>query len=98
MPAREFELGPATRDAYGDALCELGAEDPRIVALDADLSKSTKSGVFGKKFPDRYWNIGIQEANLVGMACGLASTGSRTRRTSMCPRHASSGPAVCSWC
>ncbi len=75
MPVREFEMGPATRDAYGDALCELGAEDPRIVALDADLSKSTKSGVFGKKFPDRYWNIGIQEANLVGMACGLASTG-----------------------
>jgi transketolase len=75
MPAREFEMGPATRDAYGDALAELGAENPRIVALDADLSKSTKSGVFGKKFPDRYWNIGIQEMNLVGMACGLASTG-----------------------
>ncbi len=75
MPMREFEMGPATRDAYGDALCELGAEDPRIVALDADLSKSTKSGKFGKKFPDRYWNIGIQEANLVGMACGLANSG-----------------------
>ena len=75
MPVREFDLGPATRDAYGDALCELGAEDPRIVALDADLSKSTKSGKFGKKFPDRYWNIGVQEMNMVGMACGLASTG-----------------------
>lgn len=75
MPVREFEMGPATRDAYGDALLELGAEDPRVVALDADLSKSTKSGKFGKKFPDRYWNIGIQEANLVGMACGLAGTG-----------------------
>ena len=75
MPVREFDLGPATRDAYGDALCELGGEDPRIVALDADLSKSTKSGKFGKKFPDRYWNIGVQEMNMVGMACGLASTG-----------------------
>jgi transketolase len=75
MPVREFDLGPATRDAYGDALCELGSEDPRIVALDADLSKSTKSGKFGKKFPDRYWNIGVQEMNMVGMACGLASTG-----------------------
>ena len=53
MPVREFELGPATRDAYGDALCELGAADPRIVALEADLSKSTKSGKFGKRFPPR---------------------------------------------
>ena len=75
MPVREFDLGPATRDAYGDALCELGGEDPRIVALDADLSKSTKSGKFGKKYPDRDWNIGVQEMNMVGMACGLASTG-----------------------
>lgn len=75
MPVRSFEMGPATRDAYGDALCELGAENPRVVALDADLSKSTKSGVFGKKYPDRYWNIGIQEMNMVGMAAGLASTG-----------------------
>ena len=75
MPVREFDLGPATRDAYGDALCELGGEDPRIVALDADLSKSTKSGKFGKKYPDRYWNIGVQEMNMVGMACGLAATG-----------------------
>ena len=75
MPVRNFEMGPATRDAYGEALCELGAENPRVVAMDADLSKSTKSGVFGKKFPDRYWNIGIQEMNMVGMACGLANTG-----------------------
>ena len=75
MPVRSFDMGPATRDAYGDALCELGGENPRVVALDADLSKSTKSGVFGKKYPDRYWNIGIQEMNMVGMAAGLASTG-----------------------
>ncbi len=75
MPVREFPLGPATRDAYGDTLAALGAEDPRIVAMDADLSKSTKSAVFGKRFPDRYFNIGIQEANMVSMAAGLASTG-----------------------
>jgi transketolase len=75
MAVREFPLGPATRDAYGDTLAALGAEDARIVAMDADLSKSTKSGVFGKKFPSRYWNIGIQEANMVSMAAGLASAG-----------------------
>jgi transketolase len=75
MPVRELPLGPATRDAYGDTLAALGAENPRIIAMDADLSKSTKSGVFGKAFPDRYFNIGIQEANMVSMAAGFAATG-----------------------
>ena len=65
----------ATRDAYGEALAELGAENDRIVALDADLSGSTKTGVFAKKFPERFFNMGIAEANMVGTAAGLASVG-----------------------
>jgi len=65
----------ATRDAYGETLAELGAEDPRIVALDADLSGSTKTGVFAKKFPERFFNMGIAEANMVGTAAGLAAVG-----------------------
>jgi transketolase len=70
-----FKLGKATRDAYGEALRDLGADHPDIVALDADLAKSTKSATFGEAFPDRFFNVGIQEANLVGMAGGLASCG-----------------------
>jgi transketolase len=65
----------ATRDAYGEALAELGAENEQIVALDADLSGSTKTGVFGKKFPNRFFNMGIAEANMVGTAAGLAAVG-----------------------
>lgn len=65
----------ATRDAYGEALAELGAENDKIVALDADLSGSTKTGVFAKKFPTRFFNMGIAEANMVGTAAGLASVG-----------------------
>jgi transketolase len=70
-----FELGKATRDAYGEALRDLGREHPEIVALDADLAKSTKSATFGDEFPGRFINVGIQEANLVGMAGGMASCG-----------------------
>lgn len=68
-------LGKATRDAYGEALRELGKTHHEIVVLDADLAKSTKSAVFGEAFPDRFWNVGIQEANMVGMAGGFASSG-----------------------
>lgn len=74
-PPREKNLGLATRDAYGQALVELGKADSRIVAVDADLSKSTKSGLFGKAFPDRFFNCGIAEANMVSVAAGLASCG-----------------------
>ncbi|HSJ07079.1 MAG TPA: transketolase C-terminal domain-containing protein [Longimicrobiales bacterium] len=70
-----FKLGKATRDAYGEALRDLGADHPDIVALDADLAKSTKSATFGEAYPDRFFNVGIQEANLVGMAGGMASCG-----------------------
>ncbi len=74
MPV-EKKLGLATRDAYGKALLKLGKINPKVVVLDADLSKSTKTGAFGKEFPERFFNMGIQEANLVGVAAGLASQG-----------------------
>ena len=70
-----FKLGKATRDAYGEALRDLGRVHNEIVVLDADLAKSTKSAAFGEAFPDRFFNVGIQEANLVGMAGGMASCG-----------------------
>lgn len=75
MPRKEFPIGKATRDAYGAALVELGDTNPRVVALDADLSKSTKSGAFAAKYPDRFVNVGIAEANMVGIASGLAACG-----------------------
>ncbi|HET6418596.1 MAG TPA: transketolase family protein [Geobacteraceae bacterium] len=65
----------ATRDAYGQTLAELGAENENIVVLDADLSGSTKTSVFAKKFPERFFNMGIAEANMVGTAAGLAAAG-----------------------
>ncbi|HSK19067.1 MAG TPA: transketolase C-terminal domain-containing protein [Longimicrobiales bacterium] len=70
-----LEFGKATRDAYGEALRDLGRDHSEIVVLDADLAKSTKSATFGEAFPERFFNVGIQEANLVGMAGGLASCG-----------------------
>jgi transketolase len=65
----------ATRDAYGKALVELGRTNDKIVVLDADLSGSTKTAVFAKEFPERFFNAGIAEANMVGMAAGLAAGG-----------------------
>lgn len=64
----------ATRHAYGEALSEIG-KNPRIVALDADVSTCTMSCMFGEKHPERFYNVGIAEANMVGMAAGMASTG-----------------------
>ncbi len=71
----EKKLGLATREAYGQALLELGRREPRIVVLDGDLSVSTKTALFAKEFPQRFFNVGISEANMVGMAGGLASSG-----------------------
>lgn len=65
----------ATREAYGQALAELGEEIKDIVVLDADLSKSTKTSVFARKFPERFFNMGIAEQNLMGTAAGLATCG-----------------------
>jgi transketolase len=65
----------ATRQAYGDALVELGETHEEVVALDADLAVSTQSIKFGKRFPERFFNCGAAEANMMSMACGLAATG-----------------------
>jgi transketolase len=67
----------ATRHAYGDALVELGESHEDVVALDADLAVSTQSIKFGRRFPDRFFNVGAAEANMMSMACGLAATGKR---------------------
>jgi len=64
----------ATREAYGNALAEFGGNE-RIVVLDADLSKSTKTDTFKKKYPERFFNIGIAEGNLMAVAAGLATCG-----------------------
>lgn len=65
----------ATRDAYGEVLIELGRENEDIVVLDADLSKSTKTAGFAKAFPERFFNMGIAEQNLMGTAAGLSLGG-----------------------
>ncbi|RMH57600.1 MAG: transketolase family protein [Candidatus Hydrogenedentota bacterium] len=70
-----FPIGRATRDAYGEVLAALGADHPEIVVLDGDLAKSTKSAVFAERFPDRFFNAGIAEANMAGIASGLAACG-----------------------
>lgn len=71
----ELKLGPATREAFGKALVELGRENPNVWAVDADLSKSTYTSLFAKEFPDRFVSCGIAEANMVGVAAGLALGG-----------------------
>lgn len=68
-------MNAATREAYGAALAELGKDNPRVVALDADLAGSTKSAEFGKRFPDRFFDMGISEADMIGTAAGLATCG-----------------------
>ena len=65
----------ATRQAYGEALVELGKINKDIVVLDADLTKSTKTSMFQKEFPDRHFNVGIAEADLMGTAAGFATCG-----------------------
>ena len=65
----------ATRQAYGKTLVELGAENPNLVVMDADLSKSTMTADFAKAYPERFFNMGIAEQNLYGAACGIALSG-----------------------
>src|SRR3954463_14321414 len=69
------ELGKATRDAFGRTLEALGADYPDLVVVDGDVGNSTRTEWFGKKYPDRFFNVGIAESNLVGVAGGLASAG-----------------------
>ncbi|MBQ9926785.1 MAG: transketolase family protein [Lachnospiraceae bacterium] len=65
----------ATRESYGNALVELGAEYPNLVVLDADLAAATKTGVFKKAYPDRHIDCGIAECNMTGIAAGLSTMG-----------------------
>lgn len=65
----------ATRDGYGEAILILGEKNPNIVVLDADTASSTRSGAFAKKFPERFFNVGVSEHDLIGVSAGLASTG-----------------------
>lgn len=65
----------ATRDAYGEALLELGAQYDNLVVMDADLAAATKTGVFKKAYPDRFIDTGIAEGNMMSIAAGLATTG-----------------------
>lgn len=70
-----LKTGQATRDAFGDALRDLGDEFPDVVVVDGDVGNSTKTEIFGKKYPNRYFNVGIAESNMVSVAGGLAATG-----------------------
>lgn len=65
----------ATRESYGNALVELGKEHENLIVLDADLAGATKTDIFQKAFPERHWDIGIAEANMTGIAAGLATCG-----------------------
>ncbi len=71
----DFNNKKPTRQSYGEALVEVGKENPNVVVLDADLSNATKTNTFKKEFPDRFFNIGIAEADMVGTAAGLATCG-----------------------
>jgi len=74
-PSQSTSDKKATRDAYGEALVELGGSRPDIVVLEADLSGSTKTADFKKHFPERFFNVGVAEQNLVGHAAGFALAG-----------------------
>ena len=71
----DLENKKATRQSYGEALLELGKENEKIVVLDADLSEATKTKLFAKEFPNRFFDMGIAEANMMGTAAGLSTCG-----------------------
>ncbi len=70
-----LEYGPPTRNAFGDALAELGEENWKLVVVDGDVGNSTRTQYFEEEFPDRFFNMGIAESNLIGVASGLAASG-----------------------
>ena len=72
-----MKLGKSTREAFGLALAEAGGKHTDIVVVDGDVHNSTRTDFFAKKFPDRFFNVGIAESNLVGVAAGLAGSGKR---------------------
>lgn len=69
------EVKIATRESYGKALTELGKVNPDVIVFNADLAGATKTGIFKKEFPDRHFDCGIAEANMVGVAAGMSTTG-----------------------
>src|ERR1035441_6318667 len=75
QPKFELKLGPATREAFGRALVEVGRANRDVVVLDADLTKSTMTTYFAKEFPERFFECGIAEANMAAIAGGLAYSG-----------------------
>jgi transketolase len=70
-----LELGAPTRNAFGEALRELGSENPNLIVLDGDVANSTRTEAFAQDFPERFFNLGIAESNLIGVASGLAASG-----------------------
>src|SRR5260221_3332960 len=72
-----MKLGKSTREAFGPALAALGETHKDIVVLDGDVNNSTRTEHFAKKFPDRFFNVGIAESNLVSVAGGMAGAGKR---------------------
>ena len=70
----------ATRQSYGEILAKLGKKDKNIIVFDADLSSSTKTNIFGEKFKDRFFNVGISEQNMIGMA----SRNVKNRKNGIC--------------
>ncbi len=77
MAVKVTDTMVAMRDAFGEALVELGKTHPELVVLDADVSSSTKTGVFGAAYPERFFNVGVAEANMADIASGLATCGYR---------------------
>src|SRR5437588_4465471 len=72
-----MKMGKSTREAFGLALAQVGDMYPDLVVLDGDVHNSTRTEYFAKKFPERFFNVGIAESDLVGVAAGLASSGKR---------------------
>jgi len=70
-----LEKTKATRQSYGEALAELGKINQNVVVLDADLSEATKTNIFAKEFPDRFFDMGISEQDMISTASGFATTG-----------------------
>src|SRR2546425_13283700 len=72
-----MKMGKSIREAFGLALAKLGEENSDVVVVDGDVHNSTRTDFFAKKFPERFFNVGIAESNLVGVAAGLACSGKR---------------------
>src|SRR3989441_12031810 len=73
-----MKMGKSIREAFGLALAKLGEENSDVVVVDGDVHNSTRTDFFAKKFPERFFNVGIAESNLVGIAAGLACSGKRS--------------------